>query len=105
MADPFAGLQVLYQNRPIYCLAVKGALSPGNWVLFKNNDPTFETEEETSVGLILATSEDGSLMEVDLLSESPQSSPEISFYKLLANRATNSFRRSYERQGASGSIR
>lgn len=66
MADPFAGLQVLYQNRPVYCLAVKGALSPGNWVLFKNNDPTFETEEETSVGLILATSEDGSLMEVNL---------------------------------------
>ena len=71
MVDPFASLSVSINDRPIYCMQFKGALSPGNWVLFENDDSTFESDEEeskeeTSLGLIMATSEDGKTLEVNL---------------------------------------
>jgi hypothetical protein len=61
MADPYADLTVKISDRPIYCMGVRGALSPGNWVLFKNS--TLESQE---IGLTLSTSEDGDSLEVNI---------------------------------------
>ena len=63
MADPFANLLVRINDRPIYCMGVKGALSPGNWVLFKRSGIE---EEDDMIGLILSTADDGNLMEVNV---------------------------------------
>ena len=65
MADPYADLVVRINDRPIYCMGVKGALSPGNWVMFKNAGSTVEAEENT-IGLILSTSEDGDSLDVNI---------------------------------------
>jgi hypothetical protein len=67
MADPFADMVVRINDRPIYCMGVKGALCPGNWVLFRNGgSSTVVSEEANSIGLILSTSEDGDSLEVNL---------------------------------------
>ena len=67
MADPHADLSVRINDRPMYCMGVKGALCPGNWVLFKNaGSSAVESEEENSIGLILSTSEDGDSLEVNI---------------------------------------
>ena len=63
MADPFANLLVRINDRPIYCMGVKGALSPGNWVLFKSSGIE---EEDGTIGLILSTADDGNSMEVNI---------------------------------------
>ena len=68
MADPFTALQLRIDDRPIYCPQAKAALAPGNWVVFKNDDTSFKSDEtnETSIGLIMATADDGLTLQVNL---------------------------------------
>ena len=70
MADSFDTLhQLRINDRPIYCPQVQGALAPGNWVLFKYDDTSFQSDEtdcETSIGLIMSTADDGLTLVVNL---------------------------------------
>ena len=57
------------QAQTIYCMGVKGALSPGNWVLFKSSGgdaAEIEEEEGGTIGMILSTADDGNSMEVNV---------------------------------------
>jgi hypothetical protein len=73
MVSPFDDLApVRITDRPIYCPQVNAALSPGNWVLFSSDDEAFHSitsdmlTDQKSIGLIMATSDDGDTVEVNL---------------------------------------
>jgi hypothetical protein len=63
MDHPLAAISVKISDRPIYCMGVRGALSPGNWVLFKSPASTVEGPE---IGWIIATGDDGDTLEVNV---------------------------------------
>jgi hypothetical protein len=70
MADSFDTLhQLRINDRPIYCPQVQGALAPGNWVLFKYDDTSFQsdaTDCAPSIGFIMSTADDGLTLVVNL---------------------------------------
>jgi hypothetical protein len=55
MANPFAAVEPEVFDPTLYCPQVEAMLTPGNWVVFRNDDTNFESEEDedVSVGLIL----------------------------------------------------
>jgi hypothetical protein len=57
MVNSFASLYVSVHDQPVYCPQVKALLTPGNWVLFRNDDTQFTSDEneDISIGLIMAT--------------------------------------------------
>jgi hypothetical protein len=57
MVNSFASLSVSVHYQPVYCRRVKALLTPGNWVLFRNDDTQFTSDENEDInsGLIMAT--------------------------------------------------
>jgi hypothetical protein len=55
-------------DRPAYCPQVKAVLSPGNYIIFKNDNTMFDCDEQEdlSIGLIMKTEGNGSKVEVNL---------------------------------------
>jgi hypothetical protein len=57
MDNPFARVEPEVFDPTLYCPQVEAMLTPGNWVVFTNDDTNFESEEDQDVcvGLILKT--------------------------------------------------
>ena len=60
MVNPFADVEpdVFDPTTPLYCPQAEAMLTPGNWVVFANDDTNFQAEEDQQdvlVGLILRT--------------------------------------------------